>query len=459
MHLPNYGVFDEMRYFQSGNKALVLEFSKDLRVGINICEDIWQAKEPVRIQSEIAMAKIIINISASPYYTHKLKLRQDLLSQRAKENNCFLLYCNLVGGQDELVFDGASMVFDEKGKLIARAKQFQEDLLTADIDIARIKSAAKLKRLNFNKNARIEYIKLRAKIQDKTKPVFFRKERDLEHLNEIYSALVLGLKDYCRKNGFKQAVLGLSGGIDSCLVATLAVDALGKENVIAISLPSMYSSKGTKADAKQLARSLGIKFYLIPIDSLYKKYLESLAKPFAKTKPNIAEENIQARIRGNILMAFSNKFGCLVVTTGNKSELSTGYCTLYGDTAGGFAILKDVPKTLVYKLARFRNEKERIIPESIFKRAPTAELKRNQTDQDTLPAYPTLDAIIDFYIEKDKSIKDIVKRGFNKNLVRDVVSMIDRSEYKRRQYAVGVKITPKAFGRDRRMPITNRFQE
>lgn len=455
MHLPNYGVFDEMRYFHSGDKALILEFSKGLRIGVNICEDIWQEKGPVKIQSQAGGAKIIVNISSSPYYAQKLKLRQHLLSERAKENKCFVAYCNLAGGQDELVFDGASMIIDPKGKLIARAKQFQEDLLTADIGLPALISATKPVR----KNSQLEYVSIPVKIKDKPDKIFIRKEKSFQSREEIYSALVLGLKDYCYKNGFKQIVLGLSGGIDSALVATVAVDALGKENVIAISLPSKYSSAGTKSDAKKLAANLGIKFQLIPIDSLYEEYLDCLSRPFAKTKPNIAEENIQARIRGNILMALSNKFGYLVVTTGNKSELSTGYCTLYGDTAGGFALLKDVPKTLVYRLAGFRNRKERIIPETIFKRAPTAELKRNQIDQDTLPAYPTLDAIIDLYIEKDKSRSDIIKRGFNENLVRDVIGMIDKSEYKRRQYAVGVKITPKAFGRDRRMPITNKFQE
>ncbi|MEW6008756.1 MAG: NAD+ synthase [Candidatus Omnitrophota bacterium] len=455
MHLPNYGVFDEMRYFKPGDKALVLEFSKGLKIGVNICEDIWQEKGPAQIQSQAGKAKIIINISSSPYFAQKLALRQNLLSKRAKENRCFIAYCNLVGGQDELVFDGASMVFDAKGKLIAQAKQFQEDLLTVDIDIASLTSATR----SFRKNLPLEYVNIRAKINDKPNTFFSRKEKTLGRLEEIYAALVLGLKDYCGKNGFRQVVLGLSGGIDSALVVTIAVDALDRDNVVAISMPSMYSSEGTKSDAKKIADNLGIKLHIIPIDSLYKEYLASLRKPFAKTKSNIAEENIQARIRGNILMAFSNKFGSLVVTTGNKSELSTGYCTLYGDTAGGFAILKDVPKTLVYKLARFRNKIEEVIPESIFKRAPSAELKRNQTDQDTLPAYSTLDAIIDLYIEKDKSISDIIKRGFNKNLVKRTASMIDKSEYKRRQYAVGVKITPKAFGRDRRMPITNMFKE
>lgn len=461
IHLPNYGVFDEMRYFSPGEAATVISLSPDLRIGINICEDIWHPDWPLRGQCALGKSRLIINISSSPYYAQKLTLRQNLLSLRAKENRAFVFYCNLVGGQDELVFDGASMAFSPSGKLIARAKQFKEDLLIVDLDSScpdlRMKKAAE----KFDKENNIKNIKVPFEIRNKTIPVFRRTERICPPLEEIYSALVLGLKDYCRKNGFKRVVLGLSGGIDSALVAAIVVDALGKENCFALSMPSMYSSKGTKSDAKQIAQNLGIKYWVIPINSIYKKYLRILQPVFIGKKRDSTEENIQARIRGNILMAFSNKFGSLVVTTGNKSELSVGYCTLYGDTVGGFALIKDVPKTLVYKLAKYRNElsQSKLIPEAVFKRAPSAELKKDQKDQDALPAYPALDEIIDEYIEKDKSVSEIVKKGINKNTVSRVVSMVDNSEYKRRQYAVGVKITPKAFGRDRRMPVTNRFVE
>lgn len=427
--LPNYGVFDELRYFTPGDTCPVINFGKGRKIGINICEDIWHSNGPQKAQAASGKARIIINISASPYHIQKLDLRQNVVRRIAKENKTFVLYCNCAGAQDELVFDGASMAFDDKGKLIARAKQFEEDLLTVDIDCA--------------------------------KPCGNRIERKFSLLEEVYAALVLGFSDYVKKNGFKKIVLGLSGGIDSALVAALAVDALGKDNVVALTMPSQYSSSGTLNDAKKLAKNLGIKLYVIPIKKLHKAYLETFSGPFKGTKPNITEENIQARIRGNILMAFSNKFGWLVVTTGNKSELSVGYCTLYGDTAGGFALIKDVPKTLVYKLSQYRNKKEgkELIPISIFVRPPTAELKKNQTDQDTLPPYSELDKIIDEYVEKDYSLDSIVRKGIRKDTAKKVISMIDRNEYKRRQSPLGIKITPKSFGRDRRMPITNKFYE
>jgi NAD+ synthase (glutamine-hydrolysing) len=456
--LPNYGVFDEMRYFKPGGKIVILDFTEDIKIGVNICEDIWVADGPDKYQSTQGQANIIINISASPYHAQKLHERERLLSQRAKEDAAFVVYCNLVGGQDELVFDGASMAFATDGSLIARARQFEEDLLTFDLDCAT--SRLKLKPAGLKPELSLEHIRT-SHVLRKRAAVKNRIEKPFSPIEEIYSALMLGLRDYVYKNGFKQVILGLSGGIDSAAAATIAVDALGKNNVKAISMPSAYSSEGTKADALKLAKSLGIELHVLPIDNILKHYLTLLRRPFGNKKRDITEENLQARIRGTILMAFSNKFNYLVVTTGNKSELSTGYCTLYGDTAGGFALLKDVPKMMVYKLCRFRNEKagKKLIPESIFERVPTAELKKDQTDQDTLPAYPVLDEIIDEYIEKDNSAAEIIKKGFEKTLVRRVVAMIDRSEYKRRQYAVGVKITPKSFGRDRRMPITNRFVE
>ncbi|OGS26245.1 MAG: NAD+ synthase [Elusimicrobia bacterium RIFOXYB2_FULL_48_7] len=425
IYLPNYGVFDEMRYFQTGDKSPVFSFKGGLKIGVNICEDIWHRDGPQKAQAAYGKAKLIINISGSPYHMQKINLRQKLLSSIARENKTYTCYCNLVGGQDELVFDGASMAFDNRGKMIALAKQFSEDLLVFDI------------------NPGAKNPLPAGRIENPPSPI-----------EEVYRALVLGLRDYVEKNGFKKIVLGLSGGVDSALVAAIGVDALGKDNVAALTMPSVYSSGATLNDAKKLAKNLGIKLYTIPIKQLHTAYLGVFRKVFKGTKPDITEENIQARIRGNLLMAFSNKFGWLVVTTGNKSESSVGYCTLYGDTAGGLALIKDVPKTLVYKLAKYRN-----IPQSIIKRVPTAELRKNQTDQDTLPPYPVLDKIIDEYVEKDRSMAEISGKGLNKALVKRVISMIDRNEYKRRQSPIGIKITPKAFGRDRRMPITNKFYE
>lgn len=456
VYLPNYGVFDEMRYFKPGGTYPVITLADGIRIGVNICEDIWYPDGPQRTQAIVGKANIIINISSSPYYAQKINTRQKTLSQRARENSAFIFYCNSVGGQDELVFDGASMVFDRNGRVIARAKQFEEDFLIVDVDYSNFGIDTRQK-----KSKDVEYINMPfvSRAKDSFKPR--RIEQLLKPLDEIYMALTVGLRDYVTKNGFKKIVLGLSGGIDSALVAALACDALGQENVIAVSLPSMYSSKGTKLDAKRLAKNLGIKLLVIPINNIYKGYLKTLTKPLRGTKSNITEENIQARIRGNLLMALSNKFGWLVVTTGNKSELSVGYCTLYGDTAGGFALIKDVPKTVVYKLAQFRNAKEKkeFIPKNIFLRAPSAELKKGQTDQDTLPPYPKLDKIIDAYIERDKSASWIIDKGLSKQVVKNIISMIDRNEYKRRQSPIGIKITPKAFGKDRRMPITNKFYE
>lgn len=434
IYLPNYGVFDEKRYFSHGERCDVVALNRKVKVGINICEDIWYPEGPQRIQVSRGGARAIINISASPYHAQKIELREKLLSQRAKENNAFMLYCNMVGGQDELVFDGGSLVFDAKGRLLARGKQFEEDMIVADLNLA-------------DDNRAIYSVN--------------KIEKKLGFLDEIYAALILGIKDYVRKNNFHKVVLGLSGGIDSALAAVLAKDALGRENVIALTMPSQYSSKATRQDAKKIADQLGIRLINVSISGIYKKYLSLLKNYFKGCKPDTAEENIQARIRGNLLMAFSNKFGWLVLTTGNKSEVSTGYCTLYGDMAGGFAVLKDVPKGLVYKLAEHRNRLERkeIIPKSVLLRAPSAELRKNQKDQDNLPPYPILDKIIDLYVEKDMSLEEIVKKGFNRYTADKVISMIDKNEYKRRQTPPGIKITPKAFGKDRRIPITNAFSE
>ena len=460
--LPNYSVFDEKRYFTAGDHCPVAAFGKDVSVGVNICEDIWYPEGPQRIQALLGGAGVIINISSSPYYAQKIKAREDMLAKRAKENSAFVFYCNSVGGQDALVFDGGSSAFDYQGRLLARGRQFEEDMVAVDVDIEKLKHrmrpAASRGACFCLPKSSIKTIHLGG-VTGKENVFPGKIEKRLGYLDEIYTALVVGIRDYMGKNNFKKVVLGLSGGIDSALVAALSVDALGRENVVALTMPSMYSSSGTRQDAEKIARNLGIKLISVPINGVYKKYLDLLKPHFKGHKPGVAEENIQARIRGNILMAFSNKFGWLVFTTGNKSEIGTGYCTLYGDMTGGFAVLKDVSKTLVYALSRHRNEKETrpIIPESVFLRAPSAELRKNQKDQDVLPPYPLLDKILDLYIEKDKSLGEIVRRKIDKRIAKKVILMVDRNEYKRRQAPIGIKITPKAFGKDRRMPITNLF--
>lgn len=428
MLLPNYGVFDEKRYFQPGSHPFLFQY-KGINIGLSICEDIWHKEGPIAQQVSRG-AELIIVINASPYHIGKRKAREKVVSTQAKSYKVPIAYVNLVGGQDELVFDGQSFLVDKGGNLVASALPFEEDLLIWDIS-QKIPSS----------------------------PIQGQKKREsLSPEDEVYKALLLGIRDYVRKNGFRKVVIGLSGGIDSSLTATLAVDALGKENVIGLYLPSRYSSRESEEDALQLAHNLGIEFLVIPIDELYEAYLSLLAPYFKGLPPDITEENLQARIRGNILMAFSNKFGWLVLTTGNKSEMSTGYATLYGDMAGGFAPLKDVPKTLVYKLAEYRNAKEEVIPKRVLTKEPSAELKPNQKDRDTLPPYELLDSVMKLYIEENKDVEEIISLGFEEGLVRKVIEMIDRSEYKRRQAPPGIKITPRAFGKDRRMPITNKYR-
>ncbi|RLE11986.1 NAD+ synthase, partial [Candidatus Aerophobetes bacterium] len=426
IELPNYGGFDEKRYFKQGNKILVFVVGK-IAFGVNICEDIWKKNGVAKIQKDRG-AKIIINISSSPYHTGKAKLREKLLMERTEETKAYICYNNLVGGQDELVFDGASLILSPEGKEIARGKQFEEDLVIADL---KVNSESEFKSKEY------DYIIELGNLEDIELPVLkIKKPKRLTPLEEIYKALTLGTRDYVRKNGFEKVVIGLSGGIDSSLTAVIACDALGKENVVGISMPSRYSSEGTRKDAKILAQNLGIKFIEIPIDKIFNSYLESLREKFQGLSPDITEENIQARIRGNILMALSNKFGYLVLTTGNKSEVSCGYCTLYGDMAGGFNVLKDVFKTLVYKLANFRNRKEKnnLILESIIKRPPTAELRPDQKDQDVLPPYSILDEILKKYVEEGKSYTEIaVENKFDPQLIKKVIKMVDRNEYKRRQ--------------------------
>lgn len=432
MHLPNYGVFDEQRYFSAGLNPAVFKIDK-LVFGVNICEDIWHKDGPTKLQAK-AGAKLILNINASPYHMGKIREREVMIKTQAKLNRVFIAYINLVGGQDELVFDGQSMVVDNKGRLLNRAEAFKEDLLILDLDIPLATA--------------------------KSRPPLPKKEvKVLEPIAEVYQALLLGLKDYVTKNGFQKVVIGLSGGIDSSLVAALAVDALGKNSVFGVFMPSRYSSQESEIDAQQVAENLGIKLIQISIEQIYKIYLMVLEPHFLGKDRDITEENLQARIRGNILMALSNKFGWLVLTTGNKSEMSTGYATLYGDMAGGFAIIKDVPKTLVYKLAKYRNSLKAVIPQRVLTKEPTAELKPNQKDSDNLPVYETLDPILKAYVEEDEDLNKIISLGFDKEIISKVLQMVDRSEYKRRQSPPGIKITPKAFGRDRRMPITNRYPE
>ena len=467
MYLPNYGVFDEDRYFKAGSQCPVFVVN-GIHIGVNICEDIWYALGPAAVQRE-AGAEIIVNINASPYHAGKLDFRERMVATRASDNEVYVSYTNLVGGQDELVFDGGSVVFDQGGELVARGKQFEEDLVVVDLDMDavfrhRLRDPRPRKErpiLNAIGAAQVVHVSEHTPAGPKT-TLDGCIAKPLDPLAETYSALVLGTGDYVRKSGFSKVVIGLSGGIDSSLTATIAADALGSENVLCVAMPSRYSSEGSILDAQALTKNLGIELMTIPIEETFEAMLHMLSGPFRDSQPNVAEENIQTRIRGNILMALSNKFGWLVLTTGNKSEFATGYATLYGDMAGGFAVIKDVPKTLVYQLARYRNEHGsplNAIPQSVIEKAPSAELKPDQTDQDTLPPYDLLDGILKAYVEEDRSYADIVDMGFDSGTVQRVIAMVDRNEYKRRQAPPGVKITPRAFGRDRRLPIVNRYRQ
>jgi NAD+ synthase (glutamine-hydrolysing) len=472
--LPNYGVFDEKRVFEAGTEPLILDLD-GCRIGLHICEDSWFPEEGPCTALAAAGLDAVLNISGSPYHRGKLALREEILHRAAARIGAPLLYCNLVGGQDELVFDGASMMI-AGGRVVARAKQFEEDVLFVELGVgSREKGCGPL--------AQADFSNLLAPVSHLPSP---RLEAPLDDHAEVYAALQLGLRDYVNKNGFSQVIVAVSGGIDSALVATLAVDALGAERVKAVTMPSRFSSAETLGDAELLARNLGVQLYRLPIETLHAGFLDTLAPLWPGRKADATEENIQARIRGVIVMALSNKFGWLVLTTGNKSELATGYCTLYGDMAGGFAVLKDVPKTLVFELARWRNTQGGAkppaepqgghaarrdaspypatpgtapIPVTTIDRPPTAELRPNQKDQDSLPPYDVLDRIIERYVERDLGAAQIVAEGFDAATVRQVIRLIDISEYKRRQGAPGVKITPKAFGRDRRLPITNLYRE
>ncbi len=461
--LPNYGVFDENRYFRPGNSCPIYTIA-GVSVGVTVCEDIWYEVGPASVQAA-AGAEVIVNISASPYHFGKDNFREEMIAKRAKDNTAIFAYDNLVGGQDELVFDGASMILDEKGRLLARGKQFEEDMILADLDVAAVAQARQKRLKKMAPKKAQPWPVTRATLSQKPfktkKPsVSSHKVEPKSLYAEIYDALVLGTGDYVTKNGFEKVLIGLSGGIDSSLVAVIAVDALGKTGVVGVAMPSKYSSPGSISDAELLAKNLGIKLLTVPIEKVFQAYHDTLAEAFKGTKPNVTEENIQARIRGNILMALSNKFGWLVLTTGNKSEMATGYTTLYGDMAGGFAVIKDVPKTMVYELARYRNHRsgKEVIPSSVIDKPPSAELRPEQKDIDTLPAYELLDPVLKAYVEEDKSVEEIMALGIDEEVVRRAARLVDGSEYKRRQAPPGVKITTKAFGRDRRLPITNRYK-
>jgi len=461
-YLPNYGVFDENRYFQSGTEAPVFVVG-DTVLAANICEDIWYPTGPTTLQA-LAGAELVVPINASPYHAGKAQFREKMLATRAADDLVCLAFVNTVGGQDELVFDGQSFIFNEKGERIARGRAFEEDLVVADLDLdeifrARLHDSRRRKeKLRAAEPTRISLPSL--PLREKPKPPAHEIQA-LEPVEEIYQALVLGTRDYVTKIGYKHVVIGLSGGIDSALVAAIAVDALGAANVTGVTMPSPFSSLGTRRDAARLAKNLGIDMLRVPITGVLKAYKRALAAAFKGLKEDVTEENLQARIRGNYLMALSNKFGWLVLNTGNKSEIAVGYTTLYGDMAGGFAVIKDCPKTLVYKLSEHANARARreLIPETVFTRPPSAELRPDQTDQDTLPPYAELDAILECYVEGDQGVADIVARGFDAQTVKRVIAMVDRNEYKRRQGAIGIKITPRAFGKDWRLPIVNKFRE
>ena len=466
IYLPNYGVFDENRYFQSGTDYSIFNVY-GIGIGITICEDMWYEAGPALVQA-YAGARILINISASPYHAGKGLSRERMLATRASDSMAIIVHNNLVGGQDELVFDGNSLIVNEKGEVIARGKQFDEDFVAADLDVESVfRSQLRDPRRRKETSWISERLRHATKIEVSSgcsagaKPSLPpRQVERLDQLAEIYEALVLGIRDYVHKNRFEKVVIGVSGGVDSSLVAAIATDAIGADNVVGISMPSRYSSAGSKSDAEALAKNLGIRFMTISIEEAFSAYLQTLAEPFKGRQPDVTEENIQARIRGNILFALSNKFGWLVLACSNKSETATGYTTLYGDMAGGFIPLKDVPKTLVLELARYRNRQagKEVIPADVLTKPPSAELRPDQKDVDSLPPYEVLDPILKAYVEDDATVDQIIGMGFDRDMVMKVARLVDMSEYKRRQSAPGIKITPRDFGRDRRLPITNQFR-
>ncbi|HEV7215730.1 MAG TPA: NAD+ synthase [Chloroflexota bacterium] len=508
-YLPNYGVFDEDRYFRAGSDCPLFVF-EDVRLGVTICEDIWYPGGPAQWQAA-AGAELVVNLSASPYHARKGLHRERMLATRASDYAVWLAYVNLVGGQDELVFDGQSMIVDPTGRVVASGRVFAEDLLLYDVDLDAVLEARlhepRPRKLDVDVLTQpavthlghigdlvptVERVDIAATLcrQGAKRPVVERhialddpsvrrgvwelaveratearqqqgRQEDIDLEEEVYAALVLGVRDYVRKNGVGEVVIGLSGGIDSSLVAVIACDALGKERVHGVAMPSRFNASSSEEDARQLAHALGIEFRVIPVEPVFEAFLQVLEPSFAGTQANVAEENIQARIRGSLWMALTNKFNWIALTAGNKSEMATGYATLYGDMAGGFAVLKDVPKTLVYRLARYRNTLggSPVIPLRVLDKAPSAELRAEQKDQDSLPPYDELDSILEAYVEKDWDFAHLVSVGHTPETVQKVLQLVDRAEYKRRQAPPGIKITPRAFGRDRRLPITNRYRE
>jgi NAD+ synthase (glutamine-hydrolysing) len=461
--LPNYGVFDEFRYFAPGGGLVLFEHG-DTLIGVTICEDMWQPGPPAT-DLALAGAQLLVNISASPFHLLRDREREEMFRTRARDNASYIAFCNMVGGQDELIFDGHSLVIDDEGVVLARGPGFEEALVVIDVDASSVVQR------------RLTDTRRRALAQDRKAPADVpivhlgtpRTQREPIHgtvapfcddLEQMRMALELGLGDYVRKNGFEEIVVGVSGGIDSALVAALAAETLGPERLHCVSMPSRYSSEGTRGDAQRLAEALGCDFREIAIEPIFEQFTGALETSFAERDPDLTEENLQARIRGTLLMALSNKFGWLLVATGNKSEMSVGYATLYGDMAGGFALLKDVYKTDVFRLSRHLNERagRELIPQSIIDRAPSAELRADQLDEDSLPPYPKLDQVLEAYVEQDRTLEELSNDGFDPDVVQRAVSLVDRSEYKRRQAPPGVRLRPKAFGRDRRTPITNRWR-
>jgi NAD+ synthase (glutamine-hydrolysing) len=456
--LPNYAVFDEKRYFAPGVEPLVLYEIAGVRMGLSICEDAWSPDGPIADHAD-GGAELVLNLNASPFYAGRLAERERMLATRAADSSCTLVYVNQVGGQDELVFDGASMVVSSDGTVLARARQFDEDLLVLDVDVRPVFRKRLLDPRGRQEVSPLPVVPVSAARPAHTAPVLARVEDPLDPVAEVYAALVTGTRDYLDKNGATEAWIGLSGGIDSSLVAAIAVDALGPDRVRGVSMPSRFSSDHSLSDAKQLAANLGIDYRVIPIEPAHSAFLQMLADSFAGQPENLAEENLQSRIRGVTLMALSNKHpGTIVLTTGNKSELAVGYSTLYGDTAGGFAVIKDVPKTLVFQLARWVNRSSEVIPEGVLTKPPSAELRPDQLDQDSLPPYEVLDPILEAYVEDDLTRAELIAAGFDVSVVDRIVALVDAAEYKRRQNPPGVRVTPKAFGKDRRVPITNRYR-
>ncbi len=456
--LPNYGVFDEERYFEPGERLTAVDL-KDVRIGITICEDLWVPNGPAAPLCRDGGAQVLLNLSASPFHIGKPAARERIFQDLGRSLSCHVVVCNLIGGQDELIFDGSSLHIDPRGRALARGKQFEEDMLVLDLVTTGMTDANDRR---WRRPDRIDPLQLKPiQRRDSVRPWAGLPEPPceplLEELDEVYSALCLGTRDYVRKNGFERVVVGLSGGIDSALTAVIASDALGPESVVGVAMPSEFTAPESTEDARELAEQLGIEFIELPITGVYERMLETLKPVFDDSEFGVAEENLQARIRGNLLMALANKFGWLVLTTGNKSEVAVGYCTLYGDTAGGFAVLKDLYKTAVYEQARLRNLRGMVIPERIMSREPSAELRPDQRDTDSLPRYEVLDLILRASVEEERSLEEIVELGVDRELAIRILGLIDQAEYKRRQSPPGIKITRKAFGKDRRLPITSAY--